>query len=79
MRPGQASNYKAISMTYVFAVLFRPARHLGARVPIYLGFRNRNAPLRFWWDTQRSSFELRHPGVGQLFPLGGPRVALHFF
>ena len=26
MRPGQAGNYKAISMTYVFAVLFRPAR-----------------------------------------------------
>jgi hypothetical protein len=28
MRPGQAGNYNAISMTYVFAVLFRPARHL---------------------------------------------------
>ena len=27
MRPGQAGNYNAISMTYVFAVLFRPARH----------------------------------------------------
>ena len=31
------------------------------------------------WDSQRSSFELRHRGVGELRPACRARVALDFF